>query len=811
MSARNLAQGHGLTTDVLWSYASPPVTLPRPAFDLWLPLASLVAAVPMLVAGTGHLAGQAGGVALGALMAPLTWAVAGEAARLNGLDQRRSTSLSITAGLLAAVLGPWLVATAAPDSTVPFTVLATIAALLMSRMLLGVTRPGWRSGLFLGIVLGLTYLARQEVAWLGLVFLALCVRPLRAAPPGTRLRASMALLGPVVVGGLVVVVPWLVRQQVTFAGSAMTQALENMFLLRNEQIFSIHDRPTFAGWLGQGVGDILAAPLRAMGNQLTDVLLVGAFPIGAVGIVSAGLMRRSPALRRPSALVVLLLSGTLTFLATAILFPVATLWGTFLHASGPLLVGLIVASVLGVDAGMARVSARRGWPKVNIIVGPVALLALAMPVAAVQLASVANSASTMERRIAAVRIALGLLDDDHTAPLMSDHPMSLAWVLDRPVMVLPDDPPGTLGELARDTGVRTLIVFDDRGRYPGTPDRPDRSDLPRDRAEADRPGRRPGLAVSSRPGMRGTMTGEGGAGRTSPYTRLTMETGIRGDRRADVDALYAEAQQALTQSANRLRTLTERLREVHAAELAEAHRQPEAGSPSTQDAERDQQAMDAARAGQLLSRLELITRDLEDGWRFLERGQGGEWSGTGRANPDQLQIERPANLVEARMVLEAQEQERTRLAEELHDGPAQTLSNAVFRVRIVERALRSDPALADGELAALGTMLERETERLRDFIRQLRPALQEAGDLAFGAHRCHQSAACGDGHRGGDRPHRTRGAARRARPDGGAARRPRGISERAEALWCRACPTHHPTGGRCRAIRPDVVGPGGPG
>ena len=128
------------------------------------------------------------------------------------------------------------------------------------------------------------------------------------------------------------------------------------------------------------------------------------------------------------------------------------------------------------------------------------------------------------------------------------------------------------------------------------------------------------------------MTGEGGAGRTSPYTRLTMETGIRGDRRADVDALYAEAQQALTQSANRLRTLTERLREVHAAELAEAHRQPEAGSPSTQDAERDQQAMDAARAGQLLSRLELITRDLEDGWRFLERGQGGEWSGTGRAD-----------------------------------------------------------------------------------------------------------------------------------------------------------------------------------
>jgi hypothetical protein len=464
--ARNLAQGHGLTTDVLWSYASPPLTLPRPAFDLWLPLASLVAAIPMLVAGTSTTAGQLGGAILGALLAPLAWAVATEAARLDDLDRRRTRALSITAGLLAAVLGPWLVATAAPDSAVPFTVLAVIASLLISRMLLRPTLPGWRAGLVLGIVLGLTYLARQEVVWLGLTFLVLSAGPLRRIAAGDRLRASLVLLGPIVLGGLLVVVPWLIRQQATFGGSATAQALENMFLLRNEQIFSIHDRPTVGAWLGQGIGAIVAAPLRAMGSQLTDTVLVGAFPVGLLGILSAILLRRRPSLRRPSALVVLLLSGTLTFLASAVLFPVATLWGTFLHASGPLLMGCIVASVLGVDAAMTRVSQKRGWPKVNVIVGPVALLALAIPVAIVQLASVADSASTMERRIEAVQVALRQTDDDPALPLMSDHPMSLAWVLDRPVMVLPDDPPTTLGELARDTGVRLLLEFDDVGRYP---------------------------------------------------------------------------------------------------------------------------------------------------------------------------------------------------------------------------------------------------------------------------------------------------------------------------------------------------------
>ena len=46
----------------------------------------------------------------------------------------------------------------------------------------------------------------------------------------------------------------------------------------------------------------------------------------------------------------------------------------------------------------------------------------------------------------------------------------------------------------------------------------------------------------------------------SAYTPPTMETGIRGDRRAAVDALYTEAQQALSQSANRLRALTGKLR-----------------------------------------------------------------------------------------------------------------------------------------------------------------------------------------------------------------------------------------------------------
>jgi signal transduction histidine kinase len=83
-----------------------------------------------------------------------------------------------------------------------------------------------------------------------------------------------------------------------------------------------------------------------------------------------------------------------------------------------------------------------------------------------------------------------------------------------------------------------------------------------------------------------------------------------------------------------------------------------------------------------------------------------------------------------RLILEAQEAERARLAEELHDGPAQVLSNAVLRIRVIERALRDDPVAAIDELDSMRQDLERETERLRDYIRQLRPSVLQPGDLA---------------------------------------------------------------------------------
>jgi two-component system, NarL family, sensor histidine kinase DegS len=80
-------------------------------------------------------------------------------------------------------------------------------------------------------------------------------------------------------------------------------------------------------------------------------------------------------------------------------------------------------------------------------------------------------------------------------------------------------------------------------------------------------------------------------------------------------------------------------------------------------------------------------------------------------------------------LLAAHEQERQRLAEELHDGTAQGLANAIFQTEIVAHAVREDPAQAGAEIQALREMLERELDTLRGYINQLRPSLGEAAGL----------------------------------------------------------------------------------
>jgi signal transduction histidine kinase len=107
--------------------------------------------------------------------------------------------------------------------------------------------------------------------------------------------------------------------------------------------------------------------------------------------------------------------------------------------------------------------------------------------------------------------------------------------------------------------------------------------------------------------------------------------------------------------------------------------------------------------------------------------------------PNSMQAERDIS----EQILEAQEAERSRLAQEVHDGPAQALTNAIFQIEVIERMAIADPAGAVAETRRLRDVLRRELDNVRGFITQLRPPLLEDLGLAGAI------VAAADGVRGG--------------------------------------------------------------
>jgi two-component system, NarL family, sensor histidine kinase DegS len=75
----------------------------------------------------------------------------------------------------------------------------------------------------------------------------------------------------------------------------------------------------------------------------------------------------------------------------------------------------------------------------------------------------------------------------------------------------------------------------------------------------------------------------------------------------------------------------------------------------------------------------------------------------------------------SRIILTAQEDLRREIARQMHDGPAQSLTNIVLQAQIVERLMASDPAKAQAETQQLIAMVQRTLDATKTFIFDVRP------------------------------------------------------------------------------------------
>ncbi|MCB9453886.1 MAG: hypothetical protein H6672_20840 [Anaerolineaceae bacterium] len=80
----------------------------------------------------------------------------------------------------------------------------------------------------------------------------------------------------------------------------------------------------------------------------------------------------------------------------------------------------------------------------------------------------------------------------------------------------------------------------------------------------------------------------------------------------------------------------------------------------------------------------------------------------------------PVNIVR---IVQAQEEEKLRLARLMHDGPAQSLTNFILQTEICQRLFDRDPARAAEELGNLKSTASVTFQKVRDFIFDLRPMM----------------------------------------------------------------------------------------
>jgi signal transduction histidine kinase len=188
-----------------------------------------------------------------------------------------------------------------------------------------------------------------------------------------------------------------------------------------------------------------------------------------------------------------------------------------------------------------------------------------------------------------------------------------------------------------------------------------------------------------------------------------------------LDAILNEAQAAVSDSANTLRDVRERYRTAYLDQVEQWERLRNLTGSRAPAAERSQASGQEAMAGRelnqdrsTLGRIDLAVKSLENAWLFLGRDDSSLVS-----DPSG-----PPSAADAQMrIVEAQEAERSRLAREVHDGPAQALSNAIFQVEVVQRLLDRDEAAARAELRQLREVLTRELKGVRAYLSQLRPPL----------------------------------------------------------------------------------------
>ena len=318
--AKNLVAGRGLVIDHVWHYLNGIPELTHPSHDYWMPLSSVIMAIPMFMLGQGLLPALLPGLAAVVVLACISW------------DLTRRITGSTTAGWLAALLtglSPSLFHySLLTESTVHYAALAGLALWLTARGsdgpysyvaafgLAGFAQLTRQDGLLLVPVIGLMVILRGPTSW---------------KPRMTVLALGMGTY-------VLVLLPLMLANLAAFDAVFPPGPSKTMYLKHYEDLYSLSKDLSLSSYLAWGWPRILHAKWQAIAYNTTGFLGMPGWPLLLLSMPLPILWVRDHSLGRTLApLLPALLFFLVLFLFYGILGSVPSMKGAFLRSSNAVL------------------------------------------------------------------------------------------------------------------------------------------------------------------------------------------------------------------------------------------------------------------------------------------------------------------------------------------------------------------------------------------------------------------------------------------------------------------------------------------
>jgi hypothetical protein len=438
-----LAAGRGFSEPYLWNYLDDPAGLPHPSHAYWMPLASILAAAGMALAGQQTwAAARIGFLVVAACLPPLTAAVS------YALTSRRD--LAFLSGLLAAFPAFYLPFLSQTESFGLYMLFGGLFVLVVgNKRLTAVDRA-----CSLGVLAGLFHLARADgVLWLALAFVAILL-----LAKGIPFKKRLAHLGLCLAGYLLIMGPWFARNYAVFGSLLAPGGSRALWLTSYDQTFAFPaGQLTFQNWLASGFAGIASARLWSLGLNLANALSVqgGIFllPLMLVGLWT---------LRKDVRIQVAGLAWLVTLLVMTFIFPFAGARGGFFHSGAAVQPILWAVVPLGLERSIAWARRLRGWKedgRAERVFSALLIVLVILLTGVIFLTRVAGRGSGSEqstyRQVESFLLAAEAPAD---VPVIVANPPGYYLASGRPAIAVPDGDPATIRLLAERYGARYLVL-----------------------------------------------------------------------------------------------------------------------------------------------------------------------------------------------------------------------------------------------------------------------------------------------------------------------------------------------------------------